>query len=179
MENAYAAFWRKNTSKVFSVTVLWGLLLGAPAMLVLLAYNKMIVTIINIHVLPALDMQPLTGLINIGDLLEDNIGQRLSYGVTILAFQMGFVGGSILWVPAIFRILFLKWENAFSWGAIALYTLFFGGAQMALICYLKLRVAGMDSDDSPVVWALVMLGVVGMAMTMYLGKKIQKTLPAD
>ncbi len=175
MENLYKAFWRKNTSKVFSVTVVWGLLLGAPAMLVLLAYNKMIVTIINIHVLPALDMQPLTGLINIGDLLEDNIGQRLSYGVTILAFQMGFVAGCIWWIPAILRMFVLKWGNAFSWGAIASYLLFFGGAQFALACYMKLRVAGMGSDDSPVAWALVMLGVVGIAMTMYITRKIQKS----
>ncbi len=173
--NSYKEFWWKNTYKVLITATLWGLLLGAPAMLVLLAYNKMIVTIINIHVLPALDMQPLTGLINIGDLLEDNIGQRLSYRVTILAFQMGFVAGCTWWIPAILRIFVLKWNNAFSWGAVASYLLFFGGAQVALMCYLKLRAAGMGSDDSPVAWALVMLGIVGIIMTMYITRKIQKS----
>lgn len=152
--NAYRNFWSKNTSKVFEVTVLWGLILGASAMFLLISYH-------------------LAG-INVGELLDDAVGQEAAYWIMILAFQLGMAGGTLLWLPATLRLAAMKWDNFFSHGALALYVLFFGGLQFTLACWTKLRIAGMGSDDSQAAMAIIVISVVLMATVTLVEHKTRR-----
>ncbi len=163
--DAYRKFWSKNTSKVFEVTVLWGLLFGTPAALFLLAYSQWITNF---------------GLtfVSVGELLDEQIGQEWSYQVTIFAFQLGVVGGTLFWLPAAlkaFDTFALGLRNAFAPYAFLVYTLFFLGAQFALTCFVRLRIAGTGSDNTPVVGALLLVGIVGIAVTLRVWHKIKET----
>ena len=50
----------------------------------------------------------------------------------------------------------MKWQNAFTMGAFALYVLFFLGAQLALECFVVLRRVDIVYEDNTVAWALIM-----------------------
>lgn len=155
MENSYATFWRRNTSKIFSVTVLWGLILSAPAAFLLICYH-------------------LAG-INVGILLDEHVGQKQSYWIILLVYMLGMTGGTLLWLPSVLRIFVMKWQNAFTMGAFALYVLFFLGAQLALECFVVLRRVDIVYEDNTVAWALIMLSVIGMLVTLRVWHKTRTT----
>lgn len=184
MENSYNEFWHKNTSKVFSVTILLGGLLMFPAILTLSAYNEGVIAATNTLVLsplgavfPSLGLEPLPGVINLGvDIAEwFGLGDNWSYRINILFFQLGIAGSALWWLPAALRAAALKVANAFTVGALSLYLLVFLGLQLGLLYWYHLRIAGAASNDRPVAEAIIITAVILIAAVLYIDRKIRES----
>lgn len=175
MGKSCAEFWKKNFSKIFSLTILLGLLLASPAALLLLAYSQDVIAVTNARVLQPLGIQPVTEVINLGEKLDQMIGEEWSYRVTILAFQLGMTGASVWCFPAMFKLVTTKLDNFFSPGALSLYVLFFLGLQFGITCWEKLRIAGMGSGDTPVAGAILLTATVLILALLYLEPKTRET----
>lgn len=179
MANSYDDFWyeNKNTSKVFGVSILLGLLLASPAILTFLAFSEEVIAVTNAFVLSPLGLMPLPGTINLGVDVSEwlGLGDEWSYRINVLSFQLGIAGSSLWWLAAALRAFSLKWANTFILGALPIFILFFGGLNFGLSCWYRLRIAGVASDDTPVAGAILLTAIILIGMVLYIDHKTGKT----